>query len=189
MLVAAHKSAPAGNDTGDAPAATDVNSEGADESYFTFPEDDPVSDDISDYEDNDEGDIAEEREALLQKLKKSLEALENRIRETLTTKDDLKCIKKCIKNVDSVTAAGTETFKRKLFNLGLEDTAAVKSGKKKTSSTNVAVKSGKKKTSSTYGRKPKALSQRTQLDVRDEEEVVFHTLPIPKTKRSGKFTL
>ena len=86
----------------------------------------------------------------------------------------------------------------------------MKSGKKekKTSSTNVAVKSGKKKTSqtiptqvssrarrktknsgkssSTYGRKPKALSQRTQLDVRDEEEVVFHTLPSPKTRKKRK---
>ena len=40
--VESHKSAPAGNDTGDAPAAPDV------ESYFTFPVDDPVSDDTSD---------------------------------------------------------------------------------------------------------------------------------------------
>ena len=35
-------------------------------------------------------------------------------------------------------------------------------------------------------RKPKPLSQRSQLDVGDHEEVVYHSFPSPKTRKKRK---
>ena len=104
-----------------------------------------------------------------------------------------KCLKKYVKNI--VASAYPESFKRKLFEFGQENTAVITTRRMKKTTTLVPTQSTSRarrlrkssgKSSSTYGRKPKECDPKVELEVTENEKLVFHSFSVNKSRQKCK---